>query len=134
MHFSFILVVVAALTTSMSVSACTNLNGVCDSSSASNDACCSNLACNTGVSMGPLHPEFTLMAQPLRLVPIGFRLDQVLPLTLSQGAWQTGQHRSVCLLLYEFPGCLEQILENSLANSVALIKDAHVTLLAYDFP
>ncbi|KAG2045204.1 hypothetical protein BDR03DRAFT_938184 [Suillus americanus] len=49
MRFSFLLAVVAALTTSMSVSACATLNGLCGSSSAEHDTCCEGLACTTGV-------------------------------------------------------------------------------------
>ncbi|KAG2040260.1 hypothetical protein BDR03DRAFT_949476, partial [Suillus americanus] len=43
MRFSFLLAVVAVLTASMSVSMCGPSNGVCSSSSASNDTCCSRL-------------------------------------------------------------------------------------------
>ncbi|KAG1749558.1 hypothetical protein EDB19DRAFT_148409 [Suillus lakei] len=93
MRFSFLLAVVAALTTSMSASAqCADLNGVCGSSSAVGDKCCPGLTCTTD-----------------------FRLSQVLPLTLSPnelGKLSMWQHRSVYILLYEFPGCLEQTLDN----------------------
>ncbi|KAG2040352.1 hypothetical protein BDR03DRAFT_153253 [Suillus americanus] len=45
MHFSFLFTVVAILTTSMSVSACAGENGVCGSSSAAGDTCCTGLTC-----------------------------------------------------------------------------------------
>ncbi|KAG2352772.1 hypothetical protein BDR07DRAFT_807167 [Suillus spraguei] len=46
MRFSFLLAVVTALTTSMSVRAqCAGQNGVCGSSSAENDTCCQGLTC-----------------------------------------------------------------------------------------
>ncbi|KIK46301.1 hypothetical protein CY34DRAFT_441447 [Suillus luteus UH-Slu-Lm8-n1] len=51
MRFSFVIAVVVALTTSMSVSACADMFGLCGSSSASHDVCCPPLSCGTGVSM-----------------------------------------------------------------------------------
>lgn len=65
MRFSFLLAVVAALASSMSVSACATLNGLCGSSSASGDTCCSGFTCSTGVSMSRLlciHPATHLCA------------------------------------------------------------------------
>jgi hypothetical protein len=51
MRFSFAIAVVAALTASMSVSACEDLYGLCGASSSTNDECCKGLSCSIGVSM-----------------------------------------------------------------------------------
>ncbi|KAG1799378.1 uncharacterized protein HD556DRAFT_125665 [Suillus plorans] len=49
MRFSLLLAVVATLTASiMSVSACTDQNGLCGASNVGGDPCCSGLTCKLG--------------------------------------------------------------------------------------
>ncbi|KAG2073502.1 hypothetical protein BDR04DRAFT_340105 [Suillus decipiens] len=52
MRFSFLLAVVAALTTSMSVRGCADQNGLCGSSSPAGDTCCPGLNCKLGPFSG----------------------------------------------------------------------------------
>ncbi|KAG1748452.1 uncharacterized protein EDB91DRAFT_879746 [Suillus paluster] len=86
MRFSFLLAVVTALTTSMSVNACITEYGVCGPKNPS--SCCKGLTCKLGVSMSRslcIRDSFNPMTDPLCLVlAIDLRGHRVLSLTLSQ--------------------------------------------------